>query len=293
MIEIDGWVIAVILAKVALYASCLLAAGSLLAALFLSPSDARMAGTLRRIALCAALPGFPILVLRLLPQAGLLIDDGFAGMIDPDVLALLIQGAMGRATAVCAAGLVMLVLAVRFPPLRRTTGCIGAFFAVFSFSLIGHATHEARAVLTVLLSLHLGCIAYWLGALAPLHRLAADRRALPHCVSMAERFGKQALVLIPLLAAAGLICSSFLTGSVQNLVMSGYGRTLIGKIILAGALLGLGAINKTRLVPAMRKGDIAAARKFRTAIRWEYAVFGAIFLITAVLTTVPALPEHP
>ena len=71
-----------------------------------------------------------------------------------------------------------------------------------------------------------------------------------------------------------------------------YGRMLLVKLILVGAVLGLGALNKLRMVPALGAGKPRAAHAFRTVLRIEAAGFVAVFLATALLTSATTLPGH-
>jgi copper transport protein len=61
---------------------------------------------------------------------------------------------------------------------------------------------------------------------------------------------------------------------------------LSAKILIVAGMLALAALNKWRLVPALRQGEGALPR-LRRSILGEAALAGAVFMATAVLTSVP------
>jgi putative copper resistance protein D len=84
--------------------------------------------------------------------------------------------------------------------------------------------------------------------------------------------------------------AAYLTGSLTALFTTAYGLVLLAKIGLVAGLLGLAALNRFRLVPDLRGGDISAAARLQTSINLEIAVVAVILTLTAVLTNALALP---
>ena len=78
--------------------------------------------------------------------------------------------------------------------------------------------------------------------------------------NLAEMFGRWAIWIVPVLLIAGTLYAVMLVGSVAALVTTPYGQVLMVKAGLVGGLLGLAALNKFRLVPALRRGETAAMR---------------------------------
>ena len=76
-----------------------------------------------------------------------------------------------------------------------------------------------------------------------------------------------------------------LTNNLQNLFFTGYGQTLLAKIVLVVALLGLAAANKLRFVPALLAEDIAALNHLMIIL------VVLVLLLTAILTSILTLPE--
>ena len=56
-------------------------------------------------------------------------------------------------------------------------------------------------------------------------------------------------------------------------------------------MLGLAALNKLLLVPALRSGEAAAHSRLRRSIDWELAGVAAVLLVTSLMTTSLLLPD--
>ncbi|MEN8749688.1 CopD family protein, partial [Marivita sp.] len=82
-----------------------------------------------------------------------------------------------------------------------------------------------------------------------------------------------------------------LLGDLRALVTTGYGQTLLIKLVLVGAVLTLAAANKLRFVPAMQAGDDKAARHLARSIEIETAVILVVLAATATLTSLLTLPN--
>jgi putative copper resistance protein D len=63
------------------------------------------------------------------------------------------------------------------------------------------------------------------------------------------------------------------------------------KVGLVSGLLGLAALNKFLLVPALRSGEAAAPSRLRRSIDWELAGVAAVLLATSLMTTSLLLPD--
>lgn len=142
----------------------------------------------------------------------------------------------------------------------------------------------------MLVTLHLLGLAFWVGIFAPLHRLAGrEPRAAG---ALAAEFSTWAVRIVPALAAAGIALFVILTGDPIAALGTPYGQILAVKLALFALLLGLAALNKLRLTPALEAGAPGAATHLRRSIRLEALAVLAILATTATLTTV-ASPEAP
>ena len=152
--------------------------------------------------------------------------------------------------------------------------------------------------------LHLVAAGAWLGALGPLALLlraaggAEGADARPYAVVAARRFSRLALVSMLLLVGTGLWNAWELVGDVPSLIGTRYGGLLLLKVGLLAPILGLAAVNRRRLLPALggdaaTVGRPAMARLTRfVAAEWGLAL--AILAVVAVLgATPPARHDAP
>jgi putative copper export protein len=166
-------------------------------------------------------------------------------------------------------------------------GMAGAAVTAWSFSEVGHASESA--VLRAALALHLVAVLFWTASLRPL-RLAALRRPPAEAADLAERFGRIAMAAVGVLAVAGLVIAALLLGSPGAVLGTAYGLTLALKALLVAGVLALAARHKLALVPSLAAADPEAGRRLARSIRLERGLMAAVFLATAVLTTVTAPP---
>ena len=183
------------------------------------------------------------------------------------------------------AGLLLLALAVRGNGSgMRGYGVAGAVLIAMSFPAIGHsAENPARWWLMPLLGLHLLVVEFWFGALLPLI-LVGEREPAAVAARVVERFSKLATWLVPLILVAGLLVAAKLLPDLAAL-RGPYGTGLILKVLLFSVLMGLAALNKWRLGPAIAHGGRAAKLGLRRSIGMEYLLIVLVVMGTATLTT--------
>lgn len=284
------WGIAASLTKFAIYASSLMAVGLLLFRVALPRAGDEISDALRPMALVSVFVAMTATVIRVLVQAGRLMDDGVAGMLDPEIIAISLEGPLGQSTYVRLGGLTLILIAVLFRPLRVPATLFGSIMVAGSFALTGHATREPQWLLGGLITFHLLAVSYWFGALPPLFRLSHPNRDSSHAAEIADRFGKQATIVVPMLIAAGVTFSWFLLGSPLALISTNYGLVLLAKLAIVGVVLMFAAINKLKFVPELSAVKPGSAARFRRSLSWEGIVFLGIFAVTAILTTSFTVP---
>lgn len=279
------WGLLAALAKLSVYLPSFLAAGLLLFLIALPISDIGLRSSLLKWAAGAAVLAAMASALRVMVQAGRVMDDR-AFMTDPEIVSIVLEGPLGTSTLVRLIGLGTIILAVLLPSVRLLAGMVGALLVAGSFALTGHATRDPQWALSALVTVHLLAVSFWFGALLPLYKLAApDSSNIDEAAHMAHRFGQQATVVVSVLVIVGGIFGYLLLGSPAALFGSAYGQMLLLKLAFVTAVLGIAALNKLRLVPALASGDAKSAERFRASLRWEGLVFVAIFAATAFLTT--------
>ncbi len=269
-------------AKALEYGAALLAAGT---AFFLAAHGGAMGEegrrAARRLAVAAALAGLAFVGLRFAAEAFWLAGGDAALAIDPMLLGAVGGSAFGDSALLRAVGLGL--LAATMLAARPLSAGLAALAVCASFALVGHSLREPRLVLGALVALHVACAAYWIGAFAPLRRIA--RRGLhAEAAALAAAFGRNALLAVPALIAAGAALLVLLGGSVEAALETAWGRALTVKLAIVAALLALGAANKLRLTPALARGDAGATCAFRRSVEAEMALAALVIAATAFAT---------
>lgn len=284
----DLWDLLSILAKFLLYLGVLVSVGLVFARLVFRRETERMHGRTARQASALALLALAAAGFGFLLRGAAMAGDA-SGLADPEMLGLLWQNPPGTQLLLLGSGLLLVLAGMRAPGIGLWIAAIGGLLALWSFARIGHVPDAGPVWLEALLVLHLAAAAFWIGILSPLRRLAGDPAELAAAAELGHRFGRIAAVTVPVLIVAGIVMAWRLLGDVAALTTTGYGLTLLAKIAGVAVLLGAAAHNKLRFVPAMRRGDAAAAARLRRSIAVEWLAVCAILLVTATLTTL----QHP
>lgn len=256
----------------------------------LSRLGADTAQAVRRLALTGAVAAAVVSALRIPVRASFLMGGTVSGAMEPAILAMVAESPLGASLWVRLAGCGLICfLVVNRPAARRAAG-LGAALVCAPFALRGHALEEPRLVLAALVTLHLMGLAFWIGVFAPLHRLTRiDAEAAG---VLADELGRKAVWVVAALIAAGVALLILLTGDPIAALAMPYGQILAVKVCLVAPLLGLAAVNKLRLTPALQAGDMRASLRLRRSIRLEALVVRAILVTTATLTTVASPERH-
>ena len=279
----DLFGMAAIAAKFALYLGVLTAAGIILATVMF-----RLDRT-RRLSAAFAVLGLMATILAFSLRGANLTGD-ISGMTDPEMLGLLWGTPVGTALLLRLVGLALLIAGLFMGRAGQWLSLLGGVMAICSFTQIGHVSGRDAILLDIALTLHLLAVALWIGILTPLKRLASSFETYSTAADVGHRFGVVASVTVPVLIIVGGYMGYQLVGSFPALTGTGYGQALIVKILLVALLLGLGAANKLRFIPALRSGDPTAASHLCKSISVEWLVIFAVLGTTAVLTSNLTLP---
>jgi putative copper resistance protein D len=288
-LELSGWDAATVFAKALTYAATLCAAGAVFFLLY--ARDLLNGSQRRRI---RRLIGVLLITSAIASGAKVLFLAGsmsgtFAGMFDSGFTGMILRAGEGRAAYVRLVGLALCALALSAHRRLQTPALIGAIIASVSFAQAGHvhALHSNTA--SLLLSVHLLCAAFWLGALAPLMMIAQDGNGV-QIASSAARFGRLALYGVAVLLIAGASQLWILSRGAQDFWSSPYARMMAGKLLAVAVLLSVAAFNKLYLTPRLSAYRAAAAR-FHRSIQVEMLLAAVILLITAAFTTIMGPPR--
>jgi len=190
------------------------------------------------------------------------------------------------------------------PVTRRGVAWVVAFgiacaYLVVSPALGGHAGAAEDSVLLVPLDVvHVAAMSLWVGGVALLllavpaatRKLdSTDRTRL--LAALVTRFSAVALTAVAALLATGVAQSILHLDALSDLVDTAFGRAILAKAALLVALIGLGAYNRRRSQPALKRlagGGEAPGRAgavLRRTLRAEVALMATVLAVTAALVS--------
>lgn len=156
--------------------------------------------------------------------------------------------------------------------------------AAMSYAASGHAVAAPPQILsTIAVAIHAAAMIFWTGALAPL--LMALRG--PDAAIRLRRFSTIAIGMVVALVLSGAMLVAAQAGDPAALIGSDYGRVLGVKLALAALLLGLAALNRLRLTPALAAGKPGAGAAMARSIRAEIALAILILALAALFRLTP------
>lgn len=227
------------------------------------------------LGLVATLLGIPL-------QAMVTTGFGPVAAMSPDVLSSTLDGSFGLAAAVRLVGIVgalLLVGTAAFAALGAGT------LAVLSFVLDGHTRTVDPAWLVVSADVaHLLAGAAWLGGIVVLAATVRSRRVEDDPAGAARlvaRFSGIATVAVVVVTVAGLALSWALVRQPRAFTSTGYGWTLLAKVLVAVAVIGVGVYNNRHLVP--RAQQPGAWRRLGATLRFEAAALVVLLAVTGFL----------
>jgi copper transport protein len=161
----------------------------------------------------------------------------------------------------------------------RTLSALAMAGVGLSLALSGHAATAPPQWLTrPTLFLHGVGVAFWAGALVPLAAMAW--RPTEGLLAVVVRFSRCAVPVVGVLVLTGFAIAVIQLASFAAFVETRYGIILSVKLTLVVVLLGLAALNRFRLTPALAVNPLNA-RPLARSIMAECAVMLAIFVVVA------------
>ena len=284
------WAILAPLVKVLLYVLSFLAVGTGLFLFhfrsFLSqPTLAYCCKLVRK----SSLTGSIIAPLLLLMTAGNIGGD-LQSAFDPLMINIALSSKAGQSVLVLFFGFLFVLLWIsHLQNQRPIPGILGFAIILYSFSLYGHSTINGFSS-QLLIVLHLGAISFWVGSFLPLRYSTQGKIEEENLFQIAHQFGVYAVYYIGVLLITGLMLGTILVGGIEQLVTSDYGKVFLFKLFFATTLLGIGALNKFRLVPQLKNNNLSHAIKLRKSINVEISILFIILVISSLLTTSIELP---
>lgn len=275
-----------IIVKALVYAASLLAAGSVLCAVSLRGLPPPERHHLAHLAALCAVAAAMLSLARIPLRASFLMGGTWQGAFDPMILNMVMQSPLGSSIALRLVGLTLILLILIRARATWLLAVVGAVLVVASFVLRGHTLGDRHLLLGLLVTLHLWAVAFWIGALWPLYRVAGASG--PGAGQLAHEFGRKAVWVVAILGGTGGVTLWLLTGNLFVALGTPYGQVFTIKLAVFLGLLGLAAWNKLRLTPALQRGAAGACETLRHSIRLEALAVAGILLTTAILTTLSA-----
>ena len=237
----------------------------------------------------SSLIGSIIAPLLLLMTAGNIGGD-LQSAFDPLMINIAFLSKAGQSVLVLFFGFLFVLLWISlFQNQRPISGILGFALILSSFSLYGHSTINGFSS-QLLIVLHLGAISFWVGSFLPLRYSTQGKIEEENLFQIAHQFGVYAVYYIGVLLITGLMLGTILVGGIEQLVTSDYGKAFLFKLFFATTLLGIGALNKFRLVPQLKNNNLSHAIKLRKSINVEISILFIILVISSLLTTSIELP---
>jgi uncharacterized membrane protein len=138
-------------------------------------------------------------------------------------------------------------------------------------------------------ALHVLAASTWIGGLAyfGIAYLPVVQHVAPEAVrGAAARFSRLGLIAVMALIATGIVQGAVYLGAPAALLGSGYGRTLLVKLIILAPLLALAAVNRWGIVPRLA-GLAGLWRSLTLVVRLEAALALTVALIAAAVGITP------
>jgi copper transport protein len=148
-----------------------------------------------------------------------------------------------------------------------------------ALAVSGHAsTAPPQWLSRPMVFLHGIGVAFWVGALAPLVAMARTPKA--SLLSVLNRFSRMAVPVVGALVLTGLVLATVQLESFRALIETKYGLILSIKLVLVVVLLGLAALNRFRLTPALARDPSNISPLVRSILA-ECVVAVAILAVVA------------
>lgn len=275
------------------YADLMLLFGLPLFTLF-NPLGRNSLATNGRVLLFLILGGLALSTLSIVAMTASMAGVAILDVDCTSIWAMISQTPMGAAWSVRMC--VLALLAISFVIMRRPTvlASLGAI-PLGSLAWTGHgAAGEGNAGIIQLIAdvVHLLAAGAWLGAIVGLGSMIWASRNTAATFGALENFASVGTIIVASVIGSGLVNAFYLVGwsNLATLPFTLYGQLLLVKIALVGAMLGVAALNRFKLTPALgaeiRNDRIYPARGgLRLSLILELSLAAAILGLVAWLGT--------
>ena len=231
----------------------------------------------------SAFLGLSISILAFISIAGNLGGD-LKSIFELELIELSFETIQGKSNLYLIVGFSFLSLSHYFQPLVfRAFNILGAILIIISFIVVGHSLSQG-IFSQFLVLIHIICISFWLGSFLPLRYMCTIKN-FTNLYFIADNFGRYAVAYIGILILTGLIFSYILLGGILPLITSTYGNVLLIKLFIVSMILIIGAINKFKIVPEIKKDLTTGQVKLKNSINIEIISSVLVLFTTSILTT--------
>lgn len=276
---VDGLALAAVLAKAGWVVTALWAIGLSVQAAF-AVISAREAWVRRAIMMAAT--AMAIAVVIRFGVTALELAGGWEGATG---LAGLVFDMQQTSIVACLIGITVLFAGAAFG--SRLLLASGAILAGLAFGLTGHArSQDIPWLATGIVGLHVVLAGFW--ASAPLTLWPTGSRPTTELASRNRRFGRVAILSVPVLLLAGAVLAWVIGGGVAGLTGTAYGTMIAVKVGCALGALGIGAWNRLALAGALESDAPGARARLAGAMALDAALFSAGTMAVVLATTIAA-----
>lgn len=265
-----------------------------------SPPDHRTLAIMRGTGIAAVAAS-----LLLIPASALnLTGEPLVAVINPAAWWAGVFWAPMAAAAVVSAGVVGATLLSTHSRQHRGTRLLAVLVTLLALAapvLVGHTQlMEPRALIIGADLGHLLAGSLWTGGVVGLLLFVASARATGSgtaptlAVKVVQRFSRLAVWSVALLTVSGTIMGTMIVGSVDTLVTTSYGLTLLLKIGIVIPVVAIAAYNKLRLLPRICSRPTARMQwhTLHRTLAYEAALLVAVLFLTGFLTNLSPAHEH-
>ena len=122
---------------------------------------------------------------------------------------------------------------------------VASLLAFVASSASGHPNSLSPRLVWISVDvLHLVAITVWVGGLFALLLAGREWLSQPEAVRPVRRYSSCALVAVPVIAITGVAQTLQLTGSLDDVTATTWGRLLLGKVVLVVVMVAIGAVSR-------------------------------------------------
>ena len=189
----------------------------------------------------------------------------------------------GLASAITA---LFCALFIRFLKPRNWAMLLPPVILLAASLMTSHAAARVdfRVQTLALTALHQGATLVWIGGLPYLLIAAIRTTKFPAAARAGQRFSRVAQISIVALLVSGIGLSYYYVGSLPGLYGTSYGLMILGKAVMFGLLLALGAANFL-LVRALNRSEYPFLFRLRRLSEAEIGIGFTVILAAASLTS--------